>query len=69
MLTGSHQLSGSKETRAIYGYAAFSLVLCATCFFLNCRFFHDDSFISLRYALNLADGNGIVWNPGEKVEG
>jgi hypothetical protein len=29
----------------------------------------DDAFISFRYAENLARGNGLVFNPGEKVEG
>ena len=29
----------------------------------------DDAFISFRYAENLADGLGPVWNPGERVEG
>ena len=29
----------------------------------------DDAFISYRYALNLAHGNGLVFNPGEYVEG
>lgn len=29
----------------------------------------DDAYISFRYALNLAEGNGPVWNPGERVEG
>jgi hypothetical protein len=29
----------------------------------------DDAMISLRYAQNLALGNGLVWNPGERVEG
>jgi len=29
----------------------------------------DDSYISFRYALNLADGEGLVFNPGERVEG
>ena len=29
----------------------------------------DDAYISLRYAWNLVDGNGLVWNPGEYVEG
>lgn len=28
----------------------------------------DDAFISYRYARNLAEGNGLVWNPGEKLE-
>ena len=29
----------------------------------------DDSYISYRYARNLAQGHGLVFNPGEKVEG
>ena len=29
----------------------------------------DDAFISFRYAQNLADGHGVVFNPGERVEG
>lgn len=29
----------------------------------------DDAMISMRYAWNLANGNGLVWNPGERVEG
>ncbi|MBN2144605.1 MAG: glycosyltransferase family 39 protein [Candidatus Aureabacteria bacterium] len=36
------------------------------------RFFclFDDAMISMRYAKNLADGFGLVWNPGgEKIEG
>lgn len=29
----------------------------------------DDAMISMRYAHNLAHGHGLVWNPGERVEG
>jgi hypothetical protein len=29
----------------------------------------DDAMISMRYARNLANGIGLVWNPGERVEG
>src|SRR5689334_20098800 len=29
----------------------------------------DDAMVSLRYAWNLAHGAGLVWNPGERVEG
>ena len=29
----------------------------------------DDTYISLRYAKNLVDGLGLVFNPGERVEG
>jgi hypothetical protein len=33
------------------------------------RFLGDDAFISFRYARNLVEGHGLVWNPGEAVEG
>ena len=33
------------------------------------RFTVDDSYISFRYARNLADGLGLVYNPGEAIEG
>ncbi|AFM24767.1 glycosyltransferase family 39 protein [Desulfomonile tiedjei] len=33
------------------------------------RFIQDDAFISFRYALNLVKGHGLVWNPGERIEG
>jgi len=29
----------------------------------------DDAMISMRYAYNIAHGHGLVWNPGEYVEG
>lgn len=29
----------------------------------------DDAMVSMRYAKNLARGEGLVWNPGERVEG
>jgi len=29
----------------------------------------DDAYISYRYALNLVSGEGLVFNPGEKIEG
>ncbi|MGB3977301.1 MAG: hypothetical protein WBM02_08025 [bacterium] len=32
-------------------------------------FTHDDAWISFRYAENLVKGNGLVFNPGERVEG
>lgn len=38
---------------------------------LDRRYFclFDDAMISMRYAWNLAHGHGLVWNPGEYVEG
>lgn len=35
----------------------------------NMRFVQDDSYITLSYARNLVDGHGLVFNPGEAVEG
>src|SRR5689334_14831434 len=32
-------------------------------------FFHDDAFISLRYAVQLATFGELTWNLGERVEG
>ena len=32
-------------------------------------FLGDDAFISFRYARHLVQGKGLVWNPGERVEG
>lgn len=36
---------------------------------LDRLFLCDDAFISFRYARHLAEGEGLVWNPGERVEG
>ncbi|MBZ0266726.1 hypothetical protein K8I85_01090, partial [bacterium] len=33
------------------------------------QFTQDDAYISLRYARHLVEGNGLVFNPGERVEG
>ena len=32
-------------------------------------FLYDDAYICFRYAENLLAGHGLVWNPGELVEG
>ncbi len=37
--------------------------------FLFCKFTVDDAFITFRYAKNLAEGKGFVYNPGENVLG
>jgi len=33
------------------------------------RWIQDDAYISFRYARNLVDGSGLVFNPGDRVEG
>ncbi|MBY8977365.1 glycosyltransferase family 39 protein [Rhodobacteraceae bacterium NNCM2] len=35
----------------------------------NRYFWHDDAFITLRYAINFAETGALGWNPGERVEG
>jgi len=55
-----------------FGLPLLALLLVGICFFTNVfeqRFLLDDSFISFRYARHLVDGYGLVWNPGEAVEG
>ena len=48
------------------------LILCAGSIFLPLRtgpLFVDDAYITFRYAENISDGAGFVYNPGEKVLG
>jgi hypothetical protein len=56
--------SSKQRTVALTVVFAVSIVLA----YLN-RFIQDDAFISFRYALNLTLGEGLVWNPGDYVEG
>ncbi len=60
-------LSQSPELR----FRALVLLLLAGCVLLawTLRFVQDDAFISFRYAENFANGKGLVWNEGERVEG
>ncbi|NKB29431.1 MAG: hypothetical protein GKR99_18480 [Rhodobacteraceae bacterium] len=48
---------------------AAGLALLAMNLWRHRLFVHDDSFISLRYARNLAEHGQLVWNLGERVEG
>ena len=41
----------------------------AAILYANRMFYHDDAFITLRYARNFLAGDGLVWNPGEAVQG
>ena len=52
-----------------YPLILFPLILLLAGFAWLNRFVTDDAFICFRYALNLVEGNGLVWNPGEWVEG
>ncbi|MGA2361383.1 MAG: hypothetical protein ABSG73_02890 [Candidatus Aminicenantales bacterium] len=48
---------------------AGAIVLSANAIHTYGSFYHDDAFISLRYSRNWINGQGLVWNPGERVEG
>ncbi len=56
---------GRVDQRLLTGLLTASAMALAWIF----RWTQDDAFISLRYARHLADGNGLVYNPGEYVEG
>lgn len=46
------------------------LLVCATAYLAwGYRWLCDDAYISFRYAKNLVEGHGLVFNPGERVEG
>jgi arabinofuranosyltransferase len=52
------------------GRAAFAVVAAAGLWWAwQQTWIGDDAFISFRYARNLIEGQGLVFNPGERVEG
>lgn len=65
---------GALFLSAVFLYLAWALYFLASTTFIDFsgirRFvLFDDAMISMRYALNLANGYGLVWNIGERVEG
>lgn len=52
---------------AVLGLAAAAVSF--SLFYVAQRYWLDDSFISFRYARNLVEGHGLVYNPGDHVEG
>ncbi len=69
---GTAALTGG-AARVTRQYAICAITGSAVILLLHSIFyFHytsDDAYISYRYARNLSDGVGLVWNPGEHVEG
>src|SRR5262245_25291048 len=63
-------LAAPKTPRA-RGHSAWALLALAALLVhaLSFRFAIDDAWISFRYARNLLSGHGLVFNPGEPVEG
>src|SRR5438093_8754 len=58
----------NKYSLLFWGFAALTLGV-GIYHSSTLRFVTDDAFISFRYAKNLVSGYGLVFNPGEKVEG
>ena len=63
-------MASKKQKDAAFNLIVLVLVLCV--FAIHARslnFTQDDAFIIYRYAKNFANGNGFVFNVGERVEG
>ena len=58
----------TKEMSLLFGLILPSMVLIANMWHVR-AFTVDDSYISFRYARNFAKGIGLVYNPGERIEG
>lgn len=60
----------SRSNRTVYQILwAVPLAVAAMALAYRMRWIGDDAFISFRYARNLVEGHGLVFNPGERVEG
>jgi hypothetical protein len=57
-----------REAHLLLGLVAPALVLLANMWRVR-SFTIDDAYISYRYARNLANGHGLVYNAGERIEG
>ena len=63
-----NKLQGNKKT--ILTLLSLLLFIAVILIAWNNRFIQDDAFISFRYAKNMVEGHGLVWNTnGERVEG
>ena len=71
-MLGAAALSGA-AARLTRQYAVAAVAGSGAILLLHSSFYlhytSDDAYISYRYARNLSDGLGLVWNPGEHVEG
>lgn len=64
------QVNGqATANRSFLIFSGVCALLCGGLARLFERFPVDDAYISFRYALNAASGHGLVFNPGERVEG
>ncbi len=66
-LTPVHTGRGRRGWPLALGLVALTLATVGHLHFINATY--DDAFISFRYAAHLVQGHGLVFNPGERVEG
>lgn len=66
--TFARPMKDARSTRRLIGLALLTAVFCWNALWFS-PLVVDDAFISMRYARNLAQGAGLVYNPGERVEG
>ncbi|MDP8228925.1 MAG: hypothetical protein P9M15_05680 [Candidatus Electryoneaceae bacterium] len=52
-----------------FQYILLAVIIILMLYALRRQYIMDDAFISFRYSKNLIEGNGLVWNIGERVEG
>lgn len=69
MVTSRPETPLSSRSRLTHDQATFAVVAAAVLIAWLLRFVIDDAYISFRYAKNLAEGRGLIFNPGERVEG
>ncbi|MHB8873680.1 MAG: hypothetical protein ACYC8T_08340 [Myxococcaceae bacterium] len=69
LLEGRLRRGGERWLRAVFGATLGGALVVGVWLGWKKLWLCDDAFITFRYAWNLAHGNGLVFNPGEWVEG
>jgi hypothetical protein len=72
MASRNERVSAGGPSERWPAIALLAIALLAAVLFMHARFYDyvvDDAYISFNYARNLVEGEGLVFNPGERVEG
>ncbi len=69
MRSASREVPGAFQRRTISALFAIAVAVYVFNLARYRTYLLDDTFIGLRYARNLVEGHGLVFNPGERVEG
>ncbi|HWA73185.1 MAG TPA: hypothetical protein VG937_12640 [Polyangiaceae bacterium] len=70
--SNSNPLGSKRERERLFLLAGAALLVIVSAVMYRARYRHntiDDAYISFQYAKNWASGQGLVFNPGERVEG